>query len=207
MERYPLPGRRINVVDTSYIVHGLVHDNPFISISPEFKKIINESFRGYSVICEDGFTDWIDNSVSFWEIKYFGLDKINFFEVIKILLAMGYAKFIPKRKSSILQQVQEMKSFENLENIRENLFRTYLPEPQGMNSLLARLGSGTLENPKEELPLRIKRYLYEAKKSVEYTKSNNIDELHIVVGCAHELPLEYLLQNQRLLDRFKFEES
>lgn len=32
--------------------------------------------------------------------------------------------------------------------------------------------------------------------------ANNLNELHIVVGCAHELPLEYLLKNQKLLNRF-----
>lgn len=70
-----------------------------------------------------------------------------------------------------------------------------------MNSLLSRLGKGTLENPQGELPLRIRRYVYEAKESMRYVWDNRAPELHIVVGCAHELPLEYFLKNPKLLNR------
>jgi hypothetical protein len=67
-------------------------------------------------------------------------------------------------------------------------------EPLGMNFLLAKLG-GTIDEPRGEFPLRIRGYIYEAKEAVNYAKINGLKELHIVVGCTHELPLEYFLKN------------
>ncbi len=106
-----------------------------------------------------------------------------------------------KEKPPIAYKVQQMKTLEDFETIRQNLLESYLPEPQGMNSLLDRLGNETLGDPKGELPLRIKRYVYETKQSIKYAQDNKLTELHIVVGCAHELSLEYLLKNPRLLNR------
>jgi len=62
--------------------------------------------------------------------------------------------------------------------------------------------SGTLENPKGEIPLRVKRYIHEAKTSMNYAKENNLKELHIVVGCAHERTLEYLLKSREVLEKY-----
>ena len=91
----------------------------------------------------------------------------------------------------------------DLKEVREELFKTYLPEPEGMNFLLSKINAGTIDNLKGEPPLRIKRYIYEAKEAIKYSKTNNISNLYLVVGCAHELPLEYLLKNKDLLDKFK----
>ncbi len=96
-----------------------------------------------------------------------------------------------------MKKIKELRKVEDLEPIRKELFASYYPEPQGMNTIIERTCGGTLENPKGELPLRIKRYLYEAKESFDYAKKNNLSELHIIVGCAHELPLEYLLSTKR----------
>ena len=63
-------GKRIYLEEVSYFVYGLVHDNPLISISPKFKEIVNEKLKGYPVICEDGFAEWITDSKSFNEINY-----------------------------------------------------------------------------------------------------------------------------------------
>jgi hypothetical protein len=196
---YPLPGKRIDIGGTLYFIHGIVHDTPLVSIPQSFKRVINEKFRGYNVICEDGFTEWIENAISFDEISHFKFDKISFFDILRTLFAVNYIRFT-KKKPPIAQKVQEMRSLEDFNSIREELFRDYQSEPAGMNSLISRLGKGTLENPQGELPLRIKRYAYEAKQSLNHSRNNQLRELHIVVGCAHELPLEYLLKNRKLLD-------
>jgi hypothetical protein len=60
--------------------------------------------------------------------------------------------------------------------------------------------AGTINNPIGELPFVIKRYKYEAKKILEYSKECSPEELHVVVGCRHERPLEYLLSNSSILD-------
>lgn len=201
-ECYPLPGRRIDLESTSYFVHGLVHDNPLISISSEFKEIVNEELRDYTIICEDGFVNWINDSKSFNETEYFRFNRITVAQYLIYLKNYIYNKFIKKtNQTDFMKSVQKMNNLEDLEEIRKTLFRNYPSEPIGMNSLLFKLGKGTLDAPKGELPLRIRRYAYEAKESLKYAKENGLSELHIVVGCSHELPLEYLLRNQRVLSR------
>jgi len=199
-ECYPLVGKRIDLKKVSYFVHGLVHDNPLIFISNEFKKIVNEKLKNYPVICEDGFAEWITDSKSFNEIKYFELNKIKPRQYLDCLKDYVYNRFIKKtHKTDLMKKVQEMNNLKDYSAIRETLFTKYPPEPKGMNTLLSKTNNGTIENPKGELPLRIRRYIYEAKESLKYAKSNNLSELHIIVGCAHELPLEYLITNYRLL--------
>jgi len=200
---YPLPGKRINIDETSYFVHGLVHNSPLVSISQDFKDFVRNEFRGYDLICEDGFVNWIENATSFNESSYFKLDKPNLFDIFKVLALMTYSKFIKRNPSSLIQQVQKMKSPEDFYHIREELFKNYPLEPFGMNSLLLKLGNGNLESPKRDIPLCIKRYVYEAKESLKHAKEKSLKELHIIVGCAHELPLEYLLKNQELLNGLK----
>jgi hypothetical protein len=53
------------------------------------------------------------------------------------------------------------------------------------------------------MPLIIKRYIYEALRSIEFANQNNVSELHIIVGCTHERPLEYLLSNRKILNSLK----
>jgi len=197
----PLPGRKIDLGSTSYFVHGLVHDTPLVQISRDFKKAISDKLKDYNTICEDGFVDWIENSASFNEISYFRLNRFNFFDILKIFFILGHAKLNKRKRSLTIEKMQKMKTLEDFYSIREELFRNYNSEPEGMNSLLSKLGKGTLYNPKGEFPLRIKRYIYEAKESIKYVQNNNLKELHIVIGCAHEFPLEYLLKNPEILDR------
>jgi len=201
-ECYPLFGRRINSEGVSYFLHGLVHDNPLIFISNEFKRTVNEKLGNYDVICEDGFVDWIIGSKSFNEAEYFGLNRIKLAQYLTCLKNYIYNRFVKKTHlTNLMKMIQEMKSIEDFSSIREILFKNYPAEPTGMNTLLFKTNSGTIDNPKGELPLRIKRYIYEAKESLKYAKANDLCELHIIIGCAHELPLEYLLKNQKLLNR------
>ena len=67
------------------------------------------------------------------------------------------------------------------------------PEPLGMNSLLYMYPNST----------RVKRYLFEAEEAIRYATENELRELHIIVGCEHELPLEYLLAHQDKIQDFK----
>ena len=71
-----------------------------------------------------------------------------------------------------------------------------------MNTLMERTNSGTIDSPKGNIPLRIKRYIYESLFAVNYAKKNKLDELHLVVGCAHERALEYLLSHKEILEKY-----
>lgn len=197
-ECYPLDGRRIDVEGTLFFIHGIVHENPLVSISEEFKSDVAKKLNGYSVICEDGLTSWIPGAKSFNETAYFGFNKLTPSHYFSFLKGFFYNKFIKKtHKTPLARKVKAIKTLEDLEPIREELFKSYFPEPQGMNMLIERICGGTLDNPKGELPLRVRRYLYETEESLDYAKKENLDELHILVGCAHELPLEYLLSKKR----------
>ncbi len=137
-------------------------------------------------------------SKPFNETEYFEFNKITFAQYLTHLKNYIYNKFIKKtNQTDFMKKIQKMNNLEDFEEIRKILFKNYPPEPFGMNSLLSKLGKGTLDNPRGELPLRIRRYIYEAEASLRYAKKNNLSELHIVVGCAHELPLEYLLSPKR----------
>ena len=193
-ECYPIPGRKIDCEGISFFIHGVVHENPLILISSEFKRDLASKFEGYSTICEDGIASWIPNAKSFNEIKQFGWDKLTFSDYILFFKGYFYNRFIAKtHKSSLATKVRSLRNVGDLMPLREELINSYYPEPQGMNYLISGSCGGTLENPKGELPLRVKRYIYESENSLNYARENNLDELHIVVGCAHELPLEYIL--------------
>ena len=198
----PLFGKRIDLGARLFFVHGLVHDNPLISITSEFKKAINAKLKGHNIICEDGIANWITGSKSFNEIEYFGLNKITYVQYLTYFKSYIYNRFIKKtHQTNLMRKVRGMNNIEDFRVIRENLFKNYPAEPKGMNTLLFKTKNGTIDNPEGELPLRIKRYIYEAKESLKYAKDNDLKELHIIVGCAHELPLEYLLKNKKLLSR------
>ena len=198
----PLAGRVVNLNEISFVIHGIVHGNPLISISNKFKQSVNDSLKGLNVICEDGFVDWIQNSTSFNETTYFGFNNTSFSQSFFALKSYFYNLFIKKyHKTDLGKKVKKLQDIRDLEPIRRELFKNYLPEPEGMNSLLAKYGVGTIDNLKSEPPLRFKRYVYESKESLKYALNNDLGEVHIVVGCAHELPLEYLLKNQDLLKK------
>ncbi len=197
---YPLPGKRINLDGNRFFVHGMIHDAPLVSISEDFKGAVNDAFKGYNVLCEDGFTDWVKNAESFGEISYFEFDKIRLWDIVSCFFYFNYRKLTAKNEPQIISNIREMKSLEDFYLIRDEFLKSYPLEPEGMNDLISRTCGGTIENPKGELPMRIKRYVYEAKKSLKYAKEKGIKELHILVGCRHELPLEYLLTNNYILD-------
>lgn len=195
-----LPEKRVYLDDRCYCIHGLIHGNAAVSINPSIKKEINRQLSGYNVICEDGFSQWIKGSESFREVEYFGLNRLSFKGAL-FALRYIFSSLSPGKELEIIEEVRQMNSIKEMNLIRDKLFQGYLPEPQGMNFFMFQKNKGTLDNPYGELPLRIKRYVYEAKKSVKYSAENNLRELHIVTGCAHELPLEYLLKNPDVLSR------
>ena len=202
-ECYPLQGKVVDLNGAFFFVHGIVHENPLVSISEEFKEELNIIFRGYSVICEDGISSWIKGSKSFNEAHYFNFDNITLSGYFHFLKGFIHNKFTKKTpETPLAKMVKGLRKVEDLSSIRKYLFKNYLEEPEGMNLLMSKNNSGSIDAPKGEIPLRIKRYVYETKKAMEYAKDNSLEELHIIVGCAHERPLEYLLKNNRLLDRF-----
>ncbi len=197
-ECYPIVGKRVNLNGISFFIHGIVHENPLISISNEFKKDLAKKFEDYPTICEDGITSWIPGAKSFNETNHFRLNKSTPLNYFIFFRGYFYNRFIAKTHNTPLaKKVRALRKNKDLEIIRKELFASYYSEPQGMNLLIEKTCGGTLKNPKGEFPLRIKRYLYEAKEAVDYAKKNNLKELHIIVGCAHELPLEYLLNTKR----------
>lgn len=205
MTKSSLPERTIFSEGTKYVVHGLVHGNPWIKINPSFKKIVACELSDENVICEDGFILWVPNAISMGESEYFRFGKMFFFERIRFLSHFVYDYMVSKSKKDnleIFKQIRKMNSLEDLIEIRNSLFENYPDEPEGMNALIRTKNSGTIDNPKGNIPLIIRRYIYEAKTSINYTQENNLSELHIVVGCAHELPLEYLLKNRDVLGKY-----
>ena len=200
-----LPGRKVLVDGTVYFIHGLVHGNPWININPLFKKSVAQKLEKETVLCEDGFVSWIPNSVSMGETEYFSFGKMSSLKRMLFLSHFFYDYLISKSKkdnSKILEKIRNMNSLEDLVEIRNFLFENYLDEPEGINTLMRNKNCGTIENPKGNIPLIVRRYIYEAKISADYAEKNNLGELHIVVGCAHELPLEYLLENKSILERY-----
>lgn len=205
MTKSSLPERTIFLDGTKYFIHGLVHGNPWVKINPSFKKSIARELEKEIVICEDGFISWIPNATSMRESEYFEFGKMSFLKRMQFLSHFFCDYLVSKSKkdnSKILEKIRNMKSLEDLVEIRNFLFKNYSNEPEGINTLMRNKNSGTIENPKGNIPLIVRRYIYEAKTSVNYAEENNLDELHIVVGCAHELPLEYLLKNKEILERY-----
>ena len=68
----------VNIEDSSYHILGVVHENPLISLTKEYKETLSEYLKGFQVICEDGISEWIEDSKSFNEIEYFGFNKLKF---------------------------------------------------------------------------------------------------------------------------------
>ena len=204
---FGLPGRRVAAEGVDYVIHGLIHEAPQVKLQKNFKKTISDQLKGKKVICEDGFYSWLPASKSFCEVKHFGLDKASFLSKAIFLGKYAYYKFFDNgtgANSELFKKAKEVKTIDGLIEVRRMLFRNYLPEPLGMNALLYVRDKGTLDKPVGELTFRLKRYFYEAKEAVRFAKAANLKELHIVVGCAHELPLEYLLKNQSLLEKYKY---
>lgn len=199
-----LPERKIELDGTSYYLHGLVHGNPWVNINPEFKKKVNAQLQGYDVICEDGFNSWIPHAVSMDEAGYFNIPKLSFFNTLRCMGSLAYFHLFEKKKPKydIASKVESMKTINELISIRDELFEDYLNEPGGMNTLMKKTNSGTIDAPTNSVPLRVKRYIYESLFAVDYAQKNGLDEVHLVIGCAHELPLEYLLSNKNVLDKY-----
>jgi hypothetical protein len=200
-----LPRKKVLVDGTIYFIHGLIHGNPWIKINPLFKKSVAQELEKETVLCEDGFVSWIPNSVSMGETEYFSFGKRSTLNKINFLKYFFYDYFLSmgkKDEPEIFHKIRRMNSLEDLIQIRSDLFKNYLEEPCGMNTLMSKKNSGTISNPKGDILLLVRRYIYESKTSLDYAKKNNLDELHIVVGCAHELPLEYLLKNKGILERY-----
>ena len=200
-----LTERKILVDGTVQYIHGLVHGNPWVSINPLFKEEVTQQLEGYSVLCEDGFISWISNAVSMREVQYFNLETLSLSKRISFFVNfLSYNLFYAHREpeSKIVAEVKRMKSVKDLTKVKEQLFETYLSEPEGMNSLMMKANSGTIDSPSGNIPLRVRRYIYEAKCALDYAKKNDLKELHLVVGCAHELPLEYLLSHKEILDNY-----
>ncbi len=199
-----LPERKIELGGTSYYIHGLVHGNPWVNVNPLFKKEINEQLQGDNVICEDGVSSWIPHAISMDEAGYFNIPKLSFFNTLRCMGSLAYFHLFEKMKpkSDIISKIENMKTIEELISIRDELFKNYLHEPEGMNTLMGKTNNGTIDAPTKGIPLRVKRYIYESLFAVDYAQKNELDELHLVVGCAHERPLEYLLGNKSILDKY-----
>lgn len=200
-----LPKRKIELDGTLYYLHGLVHGNPWVNINPIVKKKINEQLQGYTLICEDGFSSWILNAVSMDEAGYFNIPKLSFFNTLRCMGSLAYFHLFEKNKrpkTGIISKVEGMNTIKDLVTIRNQLFQGYSSEPEGMNTLMKKTNSGTIDAPTKGVPLRVKRYIYESLFAVDYVQKNKLDELHLVVGCAHERPLEYLLSNKSVLDKY-----
>lgn len=205
MAKLSLPWRTVFSEGTKYVIHGLVHGNPWIKINPSFKRIITCELSHENVLCEDGFISWIPNAISMNESEYFGFGKMPFLKRIKFLGCFFYDYAVSKSKkdnSKILERIRKMNSLEDLIEIKNSLFENYTGEPEGMNTLIRNKNSGTIDDPKGNIPLVVRRHIYESKTSINYAQENNLSELHIVVGCAHELPLEYLLKNREVLKKY-----
>jgi hypothetical protein len=173
-----------------------------VRLSAQFKKSVNDSLDGLAVICEDGIAEWLVGARSFGEGEYFRFDRPSFASTWAGLKRYLYNRFLLKyHRSELARNVRRMSSIQDLVLIRAELFRTYAPEPEGMNALLSLSGSGTIEDLQGQPCLRIRRCAYEAREAERFAAQHCIRELHIVVGCAHELPVEYFLTHPRVLDR------
>ncbi len=199
-----LSDKKLVLDGTTYHIHGLIHGTTFVRIKSSLKKEISNQLQRLEVICEDGFASWIKGSESMNETEYFKLNKFSLLDITRFWSFFIFSNLFKKKKEpEILNKVREMKSIEDMNKIREELFKKYPSEPEGMNSLMKKRNCGTISSPKGDVPLSVKRYIYEAKFALDYVNKNNLNDLHIVVGCAHELPLEYLLQNKKVLEEYK----
>jgi hypothetical protein len=200
-------GREIIFENVKFNIYGLIHSNPIIILNPEFGKDVEQKLGDKDIICEDGFCDWLKNAQSFKEKKNLNL-KNNLSEKISSL-TIAIVNKISHEYTKIETIASNVKSIDDYMLLRPLLFRNYFGEPLGMNSELyihnPNADNCTLENSINlVVPNYLKRIIYEAKESIRYAKENNFKELNIIVGCAHERPLEYLLQNPKILNTLNY---
>ncbi|MFH1916750.1 MAG: hypothetical protein ABIJ21_05780 [Nanoarchaeota archaeon] len=181
----PLPGRIVIKGGIKYYIHGVVHDSPYVSIGDDFKGMVALQLQGYEVICEDGFLQWLSNAHSFNEARSLGI-RPSILAGLKLMLKEK------KPQNKLHAIVTDLSDISGLLGVRKELFKSYLPEPLGMRSSRYLKGS-RIDGGHFSLEGLSRRYAFEAKEAQEYAKENTIPELHILVGCAHELALEYLI--------------
>jgi hypothetical protein len=192
----PLPGREVLANGISYFVHGIVHSVPGNSVSDSYKMALKNSVANWSLLCEDGLnTEFSLQTDIFNEAQILGLTRaksyVKNFSATMAFIGSIMADYLLGNKPPLVGQ--EIKTIEDLRKIRIGLFRTYLPEPLGMDILQYVYPNST----------RIRRYILEVEQAICYASEKNLKELHLIVGCAHELPLEYLLSNQDKIQEFK----
>jgi hypothetical protein len=200
-------GRKIIYKNVKFNIFGLIHSNPIIILNSKFGKDVEKKLGDKDIICEDGFCDWLKNAKSFEERENLNL-KNNLSDKISSIGSAIINK-ISHEYTEIEKIASNIKSINDYMLLRPLLFQKYFGEPLGMNSELYihnfTADKCTLENSINlEIPNYIRRIIYEAKESIRYAKEKDLKELNIVVGCAHERPLEYLLQNPKLLNTLSY---
>lgn len=192
----PLPGRIVHKNGVAYFIHGIIHSVVGYSLSKKYRDCIRKATEGWHLLCEDGFRDDIFPEADiFGEVEGLGINKprkivATLPKAITLLFSIMYNKL---RRVSPSIDLERVTTTSDLRHARLELFKWYLPEPLGINALL-------YINPHS---LRIKRYVFEAEKAMGYASEKCINELHLMVGCAHEMPLEYLLNNPDTIKNFK----
>ena len=183
-----LPGSTVKSYKTIYYIHGLIHDAPGFNVREELKENMRRSLEDCTVICEDGFSDWIPNSYSFREAEYFAGRKVKKHKTMK---SIGIG---------LVEEAERITCMEELLDFRKKVFKHYFPEPLGMNAFLYLNNKGVISERLDEMPFLLQRYFYEASEAERLSTQLGLEELHVVVGCRHEKPLQYLLGNQYLLE-------
>lgn len=192
----PLPGRLVSTHGVKYFIHGIAHPAPGNPASEEYKEALRKATTGWVLLCEDGFKDdFFPEAAIFGEAQAFALHKpAAVFRTLPRLLTFSasilYNKLTGKQP---LIHLNEIKTIDDLRKTRLHLFKGYLPEPLGMSALLYAYHTS----------LRARRYVFEAEQAMKWALENKPAELHLIVGCAHELPLEYLLKNPDKITAFK----
>lgn len=192
----PLPGRVVNTAGVTYFIHGIIHRTPRKALKREYKEALRGAIAGWSILCEDGLEQGIFPEADiFGEWEALGLHRIPYLVSFSSkMILLGVTTIIDRlKKENPRMGFIEIETIDDLRDVRIELFRSYLPEPLGMNSLLYMYPSST----------RVKRYVFEAEKAIRYAHERGLRELHIIVGCDHELPLEYLLTHQEKIQDFK----
>lgn len=183
----PLPGRVVEFNGCKIYIHGIVHDDFQNKLSDEYKNKIRSITSEWDVLCEDGFAyDFLPSAIPFGEIEALGINRpMNMFFHLPLFIFNYFSHKIISTSSSSLNTMT-ITTIADLRETRKILFSSYLPEPLGMSAI-------RYINPKS---IRLKRYVYEAQRGIEYLRKENLNQLHLLVGCAHELPLEYLLKQE-----------
>ncbi len=215
--RTPLPGSIAIKNEMKYFIHGTVHSSPICRIDSLFEKDIENGLKECIVIAEDGFVNTKNKFISFDEKNRLGLRHKNQLSSLKYVSSFLFSQPLHSKlfkqdvknyKQDIFEKASKMKSADQLADIRNDIFREYLPEPLSLNSFFYLADLGTIDNPKEtdifKLPNFIKRCIYEAKFCLDFTQKTKTPEIHVLVGCAHEKPLKYLITHSEILERYKY---